>query len=139
MAFKSGRLGAISIATKLLDTYTDNMDITIKQVNHDVTTFSAAWDAYIAGTAGLVLALSGSYDPTVTVAPSSVLLAQIALNQAGTATACIAYPAGNNAGQGTSHTFNALLSDFKETTNVKKQVVWSCTLTATGVDTIAQL
>ncbi len=141
MAFKSGRLTEITVATKALSTYCDTADINIKVKTGDVTTFTAAWDSFISGTAGGTLTLAGDYDPTVTTGPASVLLAQIALNQAGTTTACVFYPAGNLAGQGTSHTFNALLTDYKE--GGKSQggsaVTFSCTLLVTGVDTMAQL
>ena len=85
------------------------------------------------------MSLAGAYDPTVTTGPASVLTSQIALNQAGTVTAVVLYPAGNNAGQGTSHTFNALLSDYRESSKVGDNVVFSATLLVTGVDTIAQL
>ena len=85
------------------------------------------------------MTLAGSWDPTVTTGPASVLIAQIALNQAGTVTAVILYPAGNNAGQGTSHTFNALLTDYKEGSKTTDKVTFAATLLVTGVDTVAQL
>lgn len=139
MAFKSGRLAEITVATKALSTFCDTADIDIQVDNQDTTTFLAAWKTAISGLAGATVTLSGSWDPTVTTGPASVLLAQIALNQAGTVTAVILYPAGNNAGQGTSHTFNALLSNYKESSKVTDNVTFSATLLVTGVDTIAQL
>jgi len=139
VAFKHGRLAEVIVATKALSTFTESADISLKVALAQTTTFTATWDTFISGVAGASLTLSGYYDPTVTTGPASVLVAQIALNQAGTATAVIFYPAGNNAGQGTSHTFNALLSDYKESPKVTGPVPWSCTLTATGQDTIAQL
>ena len=139
MAFKHGRLAEVTVATKALSTFSDTADISIKVALAGTTTFTATWDTFISGVAGASLTLGGAYDPTITTGPASVLLAQIALNQAGTVTAVIFYPAGNNAGQGTSHTFNALLSDYQESSKVGDKVGWSCTLTATGADTIAQL
>ena len=139
MAFKAGRLSEVTVATKALSLFVESADIDIKVAQSSTTTFTATWDTFISGVAGASLSLSGYYDPTVTSGPASVLLAQIALNQAGTATAVVFYPAGNNAGQGTSHTFNALLSDYKESSKIAGAVAWSCTLTATGVDTVAQL
>ncbi len=139
MAFKHGRLAEVTVATKALSTFCDTADIDIKVDTADTTTFTAAWRTAIAGLAGATLTLSGSWDPTVTTGPQSVLLAQIALNQAGTVTAVILYPAGNNAGQGTSHTFNALLSNYKESSKVSDKVSFSASLLVTGVDTIAQL
>lgn len=139
MAFKHGRLAEVTVATKALSTFTDTADIALKVATANVTTFTATWEVFISGIAGAVLTLAGEYDPTVTTGPAAVLTAQIALNQGGTVTPVIFYPAGNNAGQGTSHTFNALLSDYKESSKVSDKVAWSCTLTATGADTIAQL
>ncbi len=139
MAFKAGRLAEVTVATKALSTYVESADITLKVAMAQTTTFTAAWDTFISGVAGGSLTLGGYYDPTVTTGPASVLTAQIALNQAGTVTAVIFYPAGNNAGQGTSHTANFLLTDYKESPKVAGAVPWSCTLTMTGADTIAQL
>ena len=129
----------MTVATKALSTFCDTADINIKVDTADTSTFTAAWRTAISGLAGATLTLSGGYDPTVTTGPASVLTSQIALNQAGTVTAVILYPAGNNAGQGTSHTFNALLSDYRESSKVGDNVVFSATLLVTGVDTIAQL
>ncbi len=139
MAFKHGRLAEITVATKALSLFCDTADIDIKVDTADTTVFTNAWKTAISGLAGASLTLSGQYDPTVTTGPASVLLAQIALNQAGTVTAVIFYPAGNNAGQGTSHTFNALLTDYKESSKISDAVAFDCTLLVTGVDTVAQL
>lgn len=139
MAFKHGRLAEITVATKALSLYCDTADISIKIDTADVTAFTNSWKAFIAGLAGGTLTLSGSYDPTVTTGPASVFTLQIPLNQAGTVTAVIFYPAGNNAGQGTSHTFNALVTDYKESSKTTSRVDFSATLLVTGADTIAQL
>jgi hypothetical protein len=139
VAFKHGRLAEITVATKALSTFCDAADINIKIDTAEVSAFTAAWKSYIAGLAGATLTLSGAYDPTVTTGPASVLIAQIALNQAGTVTAVVFYPAGNNAAQGTSHTFNALLTDYKESSATNKRVDFAASLLVTGVDTVAQL
>jgi hypothetical protein len=132
-------LAEITVATKALSTFCDTADINIKVDTADTTTFTAAWKTAISGLAGATLTMSGGYDPTVTTGPAAVLFAQIALNQAGTVTAVILYPAGNNAGQGTSHTFNALLTDYQETSKIGDNVLFSCNMLVTGVDTVAQL
>lgn len=139
MAFKHGRLAEVTVATKALSLFCDTADLDIAIDTQEVSVFTNSYKAYLAGLAGGTLTLSGSYDPTVTTGPASVLFAQIALNQAGTVTAVIFYPAGNNAGQGTSHTFNALLSNYKESSKTSAQVAFSCSLLVTGVDTVAQL
>ena len=139
MAFKHGRLAEITVATKALSLYMESADIGLKVDTSDTTTFTNSWHTLISGLAGGQLSLVGYYDPTVTTGPASVLNAQIALNQAGTVTAVIFYPAGNNAGQGTSHTFNCLITDYNESSNVNDRVNISATLLLTGADTIAQL
>jgi hypothetical protein len=139
MAFKHGRLAEITVATKALSTFCDTADISIKVDTADTTAFTGSWKTFIAGLAGAAVTLAGDYDPTVTTGPASVLIAQIALNQAGTLTAVVLYPAGNNAGQGTSHTFNAIVTDYKEASKTNTAVRFDATLLVTGVDTVAVL
>lgn len=143
MAFKHGRLAEITVATKALSTFCDTADIAVKVDTVETSTFvplaSAPWKTFISGFAGGQLTLAGKYDPTVTTGPASVLWAQIALNQAGTVTAVVFYPAGNNAAQGTSHTFNALITDYQESSKIGDAVLFSATLLVTGADTVAQL
>ncbi len=139
MAFKHGRLAEVTVATKALSLYCDTADLTMKVDTADVSVFTNSYKQYIAGLAGVTLTLAGDYDPTVTTGPASVFIAQIALNQAGTVTACVFYPAGNNAGQGTSHTFNAIMTDYKEASKTNTAVRFDVTLLVTGVDTVAQL
>ena len=129
----------MTVATKALSLFCDTADITLGVDTADVSTFTNTWHQSISGLAQVTLTLQGSYDPTVTTGPASVFTLQIPLNQAGTVTAVIFYPAGNNAGQGTSHTFNALVTNYQESPKTTTQVVFSATLLGTGVDTIAQL
>jgi len=117
----------------------ESADIGLKVDTSDTTVFTNSWHTLISGLAGGQLSLVGYYDPTVTTGPASVLNTQIALNQGGTVTAVIFYPAGNNAGQGTSHTFNCLITDYVESSNVNDRVNITATLVLTGADTIAQL
>ena len=139
MAFKPGRLAEVTVATKALSLFCNVSTLAIKVKTFDVTVFTNSWDAFISGTAGGSLTLSGAYDPTVTTGPQSVFLAQIALNQAGTVTPVLFYPAGNNSGAGTLHTFNALITDYQEAPAVSKEVPFSVTLLMTGADVITQL
>jgi hypothetical protein len=140
VAFKSGRLAEVSVATKLLGAFCNATDLDISVDTPDTTTQGGtSWKTAISGLAGATLTLSGYYDPTVTTGPASVITLQIPINQGGTSTAIIYYPAGNNAGQGTSHTFSALIQSYKESPAVGGTVAFSATLLATGADTIAQL
>lgn len=135
MAFKHGRLSEITVNTKALSTFCDTADLDIGIDTADTTTFTATWKTAITGLAGGTVNISGGYDPTVTTGPASVLTLLIGAAPF----AVIFYPAGNNAGQGTSHTFNAILTNYKESTKVSDNVLFSATLLITGVDTIAQL
>lgn len=135
MAFKHGRLAEITVNTKALSLYSDSADINFKVDTADTTVFTNTWKTFIAGLIGASLTLSGDYDPTVTTGPASVLTALLGAAPF----AVIFYPAGNNAGQGTSHTFNALLTDYKEASKTSAAVRFDATLLVTGADTIAQL
>ena len=135
MAFKHGRLAEITVNTKALSTFCDSADLDLGVDTADTTTFTAQWKTAIPGLIGGTVSLAGGYDPTVTTGPASVLTGLLGAAPF----ACIFYPAGNNAGQGTSHTFNALLSNYKESSKVTDKVAFSCSLLVTGVDTVAQL
>lgn len=140
MAFKHGRLAEVTVATKALSTFCDTADIAFKVDTADTTTFqplatTAPYKTYLPGLIGATLTLSGGYDPTVTTGPASVLTGQLGLAPF----AVVFYPAGNNAAQGTSHTFNAILTDYRETSKTTDNVLFSATLLVTGSDTIAQL
>ncbi len=93
-----------------------------------------AWKTAIAGLIGETVNLSGDYDPTVTTGPASAITLSL-----GTIVPVIIYPAGNNAGQGTSHTFNAIVTDYKESSKTTDKVTFSASLLVTAADTIAQL
>src|SRR5205814_7315100 len=101
----------------------DTADINIKVDTAETTVFTNTWKAYIAGLIGGTLNLSGAYDPTVTTGPASVLTALLGAAPF----AVLFYPAGNNAGQGTSHSFNALLTDYKESAKTTTRVDISAT------------
>lgn len=135
MAFKHGRLAEITVNTKALSTFCDTADINFKVDTADTTTFLAAWKTYIAGLVGATVSLGGDYDPTVTTGPASVFIALLGVAPF----PVLFYPAGNIAAQGTSHSFNALLTDYKEASKTTDRVVFAATLLVTGVDTVTQL
>ncbi len=134
MSFKHGHLGEITVNSKALSLYLDSMDTNLKVDTADVTVLTNTYHAFIAGLIGGSVTFSGSYDPTVTNGAPSVLTLSL-----GTVIPIVVYPAGNNAGQGTSHTFNAIMTDYKETSKTTEKVSISGTFLMTGIDTIAQL
>jgi hypothetical protein len=136
MAFQAGKWAEITVNTKALSAFCDTADINVKLDTADTTTFTATWKTYIGGLLGGTVTLAGDYDPTVTTGPASVLWAAIT---GGVAVPCIFYPSGNRTGQGTSHTFNALITDYKEASKTTAQVTFAATLLITGSDVVAQL
>ncbi len=138
MAFKAGRIAAITFNSQSLGVFIDTLETNIKVDTYDTTTFSAAasvaWKTAIAGLVGETVTFSGGYDPTVTTGPASAITLSL-----GTIVPVIIFPAGNNAGQGTSHTFNAIVTDYKESSKTSDKVNFDCSLLVTAADTIAQL
>ncbi len=140
MAFKHGRLAELTVNSKALSTFLDSADLSFKVDTADVTTFLPAgttqpYKSYIAGLIGATLVISGDYDPTVTTGPAAVLTALLGAAPF----PVLFYPAGNNAGQGTSHSFNAILTDYKEGSKTSAAVRIDATIVVTGADTISQL
>lgn len=133
--FKHGSKAEITVNTKALSLFTDTIDSAIKVASAGTTVFTNTWDTFIPGIAGETVTFSGSWDPTVTTGPAAVLTALIGA----AAFPVIVYPAGNIAGSGTSKTFNALLTDYHESSKTTDRVTFSCSLLVTGVDTFAQL
>ncbi len=131
MAFRHGRLAELSINAVLLSTFTDSMDVQLKNSPADTTTFGAAWKTAIPGLNDGTVAVAGDYDPTTATGPAYVFTQLLGAAPF----ACVAYPGGNVAGQ-EIHTFSAILTDYKENSKVSDKVTWAATLLMTGADTI---
>ncbi len=132
MAFRHGRFAEIVVNTKNLSVYCDSADLSIDVDTADTSTFTTTWKTAIAGLAGGTVEMSGDYDPTITVGPSSVLTALIGAAPF----AVTVYPGGNITGQN-SRAFNAILSSYKEGSKVGDKITFSASLLVTGAVTFA--
>lgn len=129
MAFHHGRAAEITVNSVNLSTFCDTADLSIDIDTADTTTFSASWKTAIAGLAGASLELAGNFDPTTTSGPASALTALI-----GVAPFAVVYePAGAAANQ--HRQFNALLTNYSESSPVGDKVTFSATLLVTGAIT----
>lgn len=129
MAFKHGKAAEITVNTKNLSAFCDTADLSIDIDTADVTAFGASWKSALAGLAGGTLEISGSFDPTATTGPASVLAALI-----GAAAFAVIYePAGAAANQ--HRQFNAILTGYKESAKVSDKVTFSASLLIDGAVT----
>lgn len=96
MAFRHGSKGALTLNTKDLQTFIDNIDFTVDVDEADTTSFGATWKSALPGVPGGKLEISGKYDPTATTGPGAVLWPAFT---GGTPVTGLFYPGGNVAGQ----------------------------------------
>lgn len=123
MAFRHGKYAEIVVNSIPLTLYCDTADFSVDIDTADVTTFTHHWKRAIAGLAGGEVSLSGSWDPTASTGPAAVLTALIGTD----AFPVVVYPGGNIAGQ-LSRTFNAILSNYTEHSEVGDKVGFEATL-----------
>jgi hypothetical protein len=134
MAFRQGRFAEVTVNAVALSTFCDNMQFNRTADTVDVTTFTATDKSFLAGLKGGTLTLSGDFDGTVTTGPASVLEGLLGAAPF----AVLAYPGGNTTGQ-RSHSFNALITAYSETSAVADKVSFSATLLVTGAVTSATI
>lgn len=130
MAFKHGRAVDITVNSVVLSTFCDSADLNIDVDTSDTTTFGSTWKTAIAGLVGGTLELAGNFDPTTTTGPASAIAAVIA---GGAPVAVIYEPGGAASNQG--RTFNALVTNYKESSPVADKVTFSCSLLVTAAVT----
>lgn len=131
MAARHGRFASITVNSKDLSTYADNLDLSIDVDTSDTSTFGVLWKTAIAGLIGATLSLSGNYDPTVTDGPADVLMACIL---AGVPVPVVHKPGGTASGQRTN-SFNALITNYTEGSPVGDKVTFSASVLVTGAIT----
>jgi hypothetical protein len=96
VAFRHGKNAALTLATKDLSTFMDNLDMSFDLPTADTTAFGATWTSALAGIPTGKIDISGFYDPTATTGPGAVLFPLVT---AGTASTALVYPGGNVSGQ----------------------------------------
>lgn len=125
MAFRHGSKAGITINTKDLSSFTENVDFDISLDAADTTTFGSTWKSAIAGLPGATLNLTGFYDPTATTGPGAVLFAALT---AGTPVTALYYPGGNVTGQILyTITSGLLVTGYSESSNVGGVVSFKAT------------
>lgn len=129
MAFKHGKAAEITVNSVALSTFCDTADLNIDIDTADTTTFGASWKTALAGLAGGSLELKGNFDPTTTTGPASALTSLI-----GDDPFPVVYEPGG-AASNQSRTFNAILTNYKESSPVGDKVTFSATLLVTGAVT----
>ena len=130
MAFRHGRFAEISVNAVALSTYCDAADLDVKIATADTTTFTAAWETAISGLAGATFTINGNYDPTVTTGPAAVLTSIVQNDSV----ACFLEPGGSATGQRKA-AFNAILTDYKESSKTTDKVTFSASFKVTGAVT----
>lgn len=131
MAFRHGKNAQITVNSVDLSTFCDNLDLSIDIDTADTTTFGSTWKTAIAGLPGAKLDITGDYDPTASTGPASALFAVIS---GGAAVAVVHKPGGTLSGQRTN-SFNALITNYSESSPVGGVVTFKASLLVTGAVT----
>lgn len=134
MAFRHGSKAQISINSVDLSAFSDNLELSISPETADVTGFGSTWRNHIPGLIGAELTVSGNYDPTETSGPADAILDAITAQLSAGYVAVVDKPGGTASGQRTN-SFNAIVSNYTETSAVDDKITWSATLTVTGAVT----
>lgn len=132
MAFRHGKYAEITVNSNDLSAFCDSAELSIDVDTAETSTFGSDWKTHLAGLAGGTIELSGNYDPTATTGPAAVLMALIGA----AAFPVVLFPGGDVTGQ-RSHTFNAILTSYSESSPVGDKVTFSASLLADGEITTA--
>jgi hypothetical protein len=132
VAFRHGKDAEVVIDSNNLSQYSDSASLSIDVDTAETTTFGKDWKTHIEGLAGATIELSGNYDPTAVTGPAIVLLGLIG----GGEVPVVYYPGGNVAGQ-ISHSFDAILTNYSESSSVSDKVTFSASLIVTDEVTSA--
>lgn len=125
MSFRHGKFAQISVNSHALSAFCDSADLNVDVDTADASTFGIQWKRNLEGLAGGSVDLGGDYDPTDTTGPAIVLLGLIG----GGAVPIILYPGGNEVGQ-ISHTFQGILTNYKESSKVGDKVTFTASIIA---------
>jgi hypothetical protein len=131
VAFRHGSKASITVNSVDLSTFCTSLDLAITQDTGETTTFGSSWKSYIAGVMGGTLSIVGDYDGTVTTGPASAIL----LAQATAVPIAVVHkPGGTLSGQRTN-SFNALITNYAESSPVGGIITFKADLLATGTIT----
>lgn len=135
MAAKHGKASQVYVGTNEISSYLDQADKSTDVDTAETTTFGRNWKTYLAGLIGSTLSVSGSYDGTATTGPAAIFETCIAN---GTAWPIKYFPGGSASGQ-RQHSFNALVTNYSESSPVGDKVTFSAELLADGTVTSTTL
>jgi hypothetical protein len=131
MAFRHGKNAQITINAIDLSTFCDSVELGIDIDTADTTMFGSTWNSALVGLIGATVPLSGAYDPTASTGPASAIWTCIT---GGVPVAVVLKPGGTLTGQRTN-SFNAILTNYTETSAVNDKVVFKAELLVTGAVT----
>lgn len=133
MAFIHGKNTVIKVETADLSGYTDSSELGRKADSHDVTTYGNDSHRKAGGLLDGTFKMSGTYDNTAMTGPRAKLEPLL-----GTVCAIIRQPEGTGSSK-PQDSFDALMTDYTETSPVADMVKWSCEFEIDGdVDSTAQ-
>lgn len=131
MAFRHGKSAVVTVNAVDLSTFCDNLDLSVDVDTADTTTFGSTWKSALVGLPGGKLEISGDYDPTATTGPASAIFACIT---GAVPVAVVHKPGGTLSGQRTN-SFNAIVTNYSESSPVGGIVKFKASLLATGAVT----
>jgi hypothetical protein len=135
MPFRHGKAAQVYVGTNEISSYLDTADKSTDVDTAETTTFGKGWKTYLAGLIGNTLSLSGGYDGTATTGPAAIFETCIAN---GTAWPIKFFPGGSASGQ-RQHSFNALVTNYSESSPVGDKVTFAAELLADGTVTSTTL
>jgi hypothetical protein len=136
LAPRHGKAAALTLNTKDLSTFMENLDISFDVDQADTTAFGSTWKSSISGIPSGKLEFSGFYDPTAVSGPGAVLFPLVT---AGTATTALVYPGGTASGQVLyTITSGCIVTSYSESSSVGGVVAFkaSCDIVVLPVRTV---
>lgn len=128
-SFRHGRNAALTLNTKDLSTFLNNLDMSFDLDQADSTTFGATWKSSLVGIPSGKLEISGFYDPTATTGPGAVLYPLVL---AGTAVTGLVYPGGTASGQALyTITSGCIVTSYSESSAVGATVAFKASIDIT--------
>ena len=134
MAFIHGKNATVTVNAAALTSFCDNLNLSRDTDTAETTVFGVNDKTFLPGLIGGNMTLSGSYDPTASTGPAAVLEALLGAAPF----AVVLRPGGGATGQ-RSHGFNALLTNYTETSGISDVVKFSASLLVTGAVTTTTL
>jgi hypothetical protein len=131
MPFRHGSKAEITVNAVAITTFGTSADFSVDVDTADTTTFGSTWKSAIAGVPGAKLDITGDYDGTASTGPAAVFMACIT---GGVAVAVSHKPGGTLTGQRTN-TFNAIVTNYTESSPVGGVITFKASLLVTGTVT----